>query len=186
MDQPDLHQSSVARALSDTARITRSPVYGFAVGSMTVLSGLTAFLTTSSSTEANIIVPIIAGIATVLVALLGTFIVRWIAAPYVQRNDLRRSWPIEPVRRPVDVGLTMKTHARQGLDIAKRFSSHSYRTSDIDQINEWTDGVVAFLTEYAPDSARKFMDCAATEVSPIKTLTYRASLLDQQANERLN
>lgn len=178
MSAPDLHESAWARGMSETRRVWGSTPFEVMVIVVGLLCTAVAVPITdeSSPLKTEIAIPIVAGLAAVIVAYGAVLAYHLATAPRRQRDELRSAWPSGPVVPSPNVEVTLRNFARQADDQAAHLA-RGWVGSDVAAVEKWTNEVVAFLGEHAPDHATRFTDAVQGEQNPQTVLHARADAL---------
>ena len=164
MPQPDLTESAWNRATAGAAHVYKSVAFQVATALLTILAGaIAAVAAADENTTRQIAVPVVCGVAALLIAFLAVFFVQLLTAPLQQRNELRAAWTV-PVAgeqpRPFSLELELRQFYRRGDDLAMRLEQRGNSTrADRDAATAWADEVGEVLAEHAPEElARIFME----------------------------
>lgn len=183
MAEPNLSESAWQRAKHDAEGIYKTATFGVALAIMELLAIPAAVLGTvgQKDTAVQVVVPILAGALALALAFIVVLIVQLTAAPVRQRDELRSAWNVlEPIQ-PVDVGLTLRNERRKGDDLVKSLSvGLGYTTADEEAAEEWTSGVIEFLSSHGDaNAAQQFIEASRGEDGFTRQIQARVQTLDQ-------
>lgn len=191
MDQPNpnLDESAWSRALTATGRVYGSSTFQIGLSIVFLLaSGIALIFTADSdaSTVKKAAVTVVVGLVALVLVLIGAFLFELAAAPLRQRNQLRRAWPTEPIRKPVDSELAVREFARRGEDREKKITDFSggYTSDDLEWTERWTAEIVQFLSEHVASETAFFISASKDAGNVHAQLGSRVQALEEIA-ERL-
>jgi hypothetical protein len=177
---PDLHESAWQRAKRDAAGVYTSSSFWVVVTIVGLLATGFSVLATAgeSDTTHRVVVPILSGIIALSVVLLLVLAVQFAAASGRQRNELRAAWQA-PEIETINVGLTLRNLHRKGTELLHRFADGIGRPGE-EEIEQWADGVVAFLSKQVPEqSTQAFLVAGESESSAVPRLRARLQALQE-------
>jgi hypothetical protein len=187
MADPNLTESAWQRALSAARRVYPSTEFEVAAALMTIIAGaIAAVASADKDTTIHIAIPILGG----AVALLMTFAVvlafQLVAAPIRQRNELRAAWTV-PEIETVNVDLTLRNAHRRGNELAQLLEAREgIARGHREEIDAWTEEVVALLAAHLPNSAgQQFIAAGQNQNGPVRRLRLRVNALQQIVNDNL-
>jgi hypothetical protein len=185
MNAPDLTESVWQRAKADAEGVYRTATFGVVLAIMELLAVPAAVLATvgHNDTTTQVAVPVLTGAVAMLLAFAAVLVFQLGAAPVRQRNELRQRWSRsepEPVQ-PVNIELTLRNERRRGGDILSTVASGvSHSTGDELAAEEWTSGVIDFLSEHVDeDAAREFIEASRNIDGFGRQLQARVQVLDR-------
>jgi hypothetical protein len=80
----------------------------------------------------------------------------------------------------VNVGLTLRDLHRKGTELLHRFTGIGIGRPEEEELEQWADGTVAFLSKHVPeDSAQTFIAAGASEVGSVRRVNARLEALQQ-------
>jgi hypothetical protein len=185
MNALNLTESAWQRAKRDAANAYRTPTFGLALALAELLAVPAAVLTTAGNddTATQVAVPVLSGAVAIVLAVVVVLAMQLLAAPVRQRDELRRRWSRveQDVDRPASVELTLRDERRKCDDLLAALSSKVDCSSE-DRLaaEEWTSGMIDFLTEHVDaDAARQFIEAARNVDGTASQLQARAQVLDR-------
>lgn len=164
---------------------SRKPLFGVATTIVGLIGAAVGVLLTAApdtSTQAQVVVPVLAGLVSIVVVALSVFSFQLAVAPLRQRNEAR-GLIVAPVEKTTDVPLTLRNYARQAEDRSTRIDAYGgWRGPDVDFAEEWTNEVVRFLSDRASVHAGEFTELATNVPDPRIKLRLRAQKLREIAD----
>jgi hypothetical protein len=180
MADPNLTEGAWQRAARTSAHLYKTTAFGVAATLMTIIFGSVAAVASAGhDTTTQIAAPILGGALALALTFAVLFVVQLGAAPVRQRNELRAAWDSPPIKT-VKVGLTLRDFHRKGTELLHRFGSMQYGIGrpELEETVEWADGVVAFLSEHAPEESTKaFIAAGQGAPQPLTQLEIRLGVL---------
>jgi hypothetical protein len=183
---PNLHESAWTRAVSKSAGLYTTAAFGVgvALAEAVVVPISILFTASSSRTEVQIVVPILAGALTLALSLLSVFFVQLMAAAVQQRNELRAGWATTAASQAVHPEIQLLNFARVGEEKAQEMNNRDTPTQwQRTDAEEWTNAVVEFLEAHVPARGREFLEAGRNWGADSDNLHLRIEAKAQQLRD---
>jgi hypothetical protein len=180
MADPDLTESAWQKAKNDAWGAIKTPTFGIGAAIVGLLFAAAALIASEgqpASTQAG--ATVLCGAASIGITLVFILLFQLVAAPVRQRDALRAAWET-PEIETVNVGLSLRNLHRKGTELVHRYSGLGTGKPEEEEIEQWADGVVAFLAKQIPDDSTKaFLAAGESEPGAVRRLSARLQALQQ-------
>jgi hypothetical protein len=180
MADPDLTESAWQRAKVDAAGVYRTTTFQLGGALLAaIFSALALIAQEGQATTTQGAVLVLAAAVAILLSVVVVLVCQLAAAPVRQRNALRAAWET-PEIETVNVGLSLRNLHRKGTELVHRYSGLGTGKPEEEEIEQWADGVVAFLAKQIPDDSTKaFLAAGESEPGAVRRLSARLQALQQ-------
>lgn len=187
MASPDLFESAWMRAKRECAAVYRSPSFALTIVVLGLLAAAIAGLEApgDGDTERRVLLPLAIGLVAAALGHAAVLAFELSVAPYRQRDELRKAWPISD---SVDPAVALLDLRRRGRDLLAGLGSRDF-SLDGDAVEGWTLEVGQLLgTGETREQLKRFLNASNDKRGPVPALQSRLAALDQiiQGQEELN